>query len=583
MYKMKTISGHYGSVYNLDHNNRTFTPNNCVQNRLSRNYYPVVSGGEIPFAFPDMRFTDEMWSEYHRLVTAYWQDRERIKEEEYELLIRRLRKLQQFRPYWCLEHGGVFGVTICLLFLPLMIATEIAYERRYDAAIEAWESFNNEQFVRDMVFMADKNSLRDALRNYDLQTGTDVLRRMDTTVEDMARLAEDFVIASDKYVFPMVTAPRFATIEEIYDKLYEPSFRAFQEKQRPCRRYEDTYLQYIREQERKEIQKKAQNKNCRNRKMTEAFEIVFGIGDMDNTGYDAALNDAILSEGLLKDFCDHLLQQRNMCFVTTKELETPGWKPPFSNGLLVLNLSMHGDEATPGVHLTCIPYSRNCKRGPAVQPSVSRAFTGMGYSSTWKEVLDENGKPIPKRDRKGEIIHNKDGSVRYKKEPDGQGVLDWIEDQKRWLHGEMMRRYDWDREYKGAHPRGNLSIPDYKVARAEERRREIERKTKMLMQCVIERIGEQIERLDESVDKVWENAGDLEMVIRYLNTCSSAERNQIIEYARERLDNLPQQESERAKRTLDELIRHTQSGTNKNKGEQKNTQQGVNFQRTHTD
>ena len=244
--------------------------------------------------------------------------------------------------------------TICLL--PLIIANEITYERRYDEAIEVWEYFRQEQFARDMMFLVQKNSLWDALRSYDLQSGTNKLRMLDNTVKDMARLAGNLVNASDKIVIPPAGKLRFATLEEIYDKLYESSFRAFQDKQRPCRRYEGTYLQYIREQERKEIRKKAQNKNSRNRKMTEAFEIVFGIGDMDNTGYDAAWNDAMKSEELLKDFCDQLLQQRNMCFVTTKELETPGWKPPFHNGLIILNLAMHGDEATPGIHLTCIPY-----------------------------------------------------------------------------------------------------------------------------------------------------------------------------------------------------------------------------------
>ena len=334
----------------------------------------------------------------------------------------------------------------------------------------------------------------------------------------------------------------------------DPTFQAFQAKQRPCRRYEGTYLQYIREQERKEIQKKSQNKNNRNRKMTEAFEIVFGIGDMDNTGYDAAWNDAMKSEELLKDFCDHLLQQKNICFVTTEELARPNWQPPFRNGLILLNLSMHGDEATPGIHMTCIPNSRNCKRGPAVQPSVSRAFTGRGYPSTWKDVLDENGDPVPKLDRNGEVIHNKDGSVRYKKEPDGQGVLDWIEDQKRWLQKEMSQRYDWSREYKGAHLRGNLFTPDYKVARAEERRLEIEKRINTMITYVRQHLDSQIERLDESVDKVWESAGDMEIVIRFLNTCPPAERKRMIEYAQKRLDYLPQQERECAKQTLDEMI-----------------------------
>ena len=68
MIKMKTISGHYGSVYNLDHNNRLFVPNNCVTERLNRNYYPVTSGGEVPFNLPNMRFEAEMWDEYESIT-----------------------------------------------------------------------------------------------------------------------------------------------------------------------------------------------------------------------------------------------------------------------------------------------------------------------------------------------------------------------------------------------------------------------------------------------------------------------------------------------------------------------------------
>lgn len=561
MIKVKTISGHYGSVYNLDHNNRTFIPNNCVQDRLERNYYPVVAGGEIPFALPDIRFTDEMWAEYHRLIAAFWRDREKIKAEEYELLMQRLRELQQHRPYWRLSHGGVLGITICLLFLPLMFAAEAAYEHRRDELIDAWESFNNEQFVRDMMFIAEKNSLRNALRSYDLQEGTKMLNMLDSTVKDMANLAGDLINASSKYVMPSTEKTKYATLEEIYAKLYEPSFRAFQDNQRPCRRYDGTYLAYIREQERKEVQKKTQNKNSRNRKMTEAFEIVFGIGDMDNTGYDAVWNDALESEALLKNFCDYLLQQKNICFVTTKELERPGWQPPFNNGLLVLNLAMHGDEATPGVHLTCIPYSRNCKRGPAVQPSVSRAFTGMGYPSTWKEVLDENGNLVPKKDRNGEIIRNKDGSIRYKKEPDGKGVLDWIEDQKQWLQKEMLKRYEWEREYKGSHPRGNLAIPDYKAARAEERRRVIEQQIDSMMTNVIQHIDEQINRLDEAVDHVWQDTHEWNNIIRYLKTCSEDEYEALYKRAREYLDCLPIKVKEQVLQSLDSLIENANKVT----------------------
>ena len=135
---MKTISGHYGSVFHLDHNNRSFIPNNCTQERLPRNYYLIIAGGEVSFTLPDLRFDDELWAEYRRLLAVFWRDREQVKAEEYELLMRRLRELQQYRPYWNVEDTGIFGLAIGLLFLPLIIANEIAYELRYNEAIEAY-------------------------------------------------------------------------------------------------------------------------------------------------------------------------------------------------------------------------------------------------------------------------------------------------------------------------------------------------------------------------------------------------------------------------------------------------------------
>ena len=95
---MKTISGHYGSVFSLDHNNRNFIPNNCNLERLDRNYYPVIAGGDIPFALPDLRFEDEMWAEYHRLLEVYWKDRVKVKAEEYEHLITTYIKCNEKRP-----------------------------------------------------------------------------------------------------------------------------------------------------------------------------------------------------------------------------------------------------------------------------------------------------------------------------------------------------------------------------------------------------------------------------------------------------------------------------------------------------
>lgn len=421
---------------------------------------------------------------------------------------------------------------------------QLYLNRRMQQLKDDWEEYKEQQWLQDMDFRAMQANLRGTLLARDRANGTQYLHELDTIVMEMASSANDYLVTARELSFDPKPMPRYATLEEIYDKLYEPSFRAFQDKQRPCRRYNGTYLQKIREERHDATKIKQQTRNAKIRKIAEAIEIVFGIGDMDNTGYINALEDAYKSELLLKDYCDHLMQSEHICFVTTKDLETPGWQPPFKNGLIVLNLTVHCDEATPGIHLTCIPYSRGCKRGPEVQAALGRAMAGMGYPSTWKDALDEHGERIPKRDKTGKVIHNADGTVRYKQEPDRQGIIDWIEDQKRWIQNEMERRYGWQRECKGSHPRGNLSTPDYQVARAKERLRESVR----ILQAEEERYTQHIygitEILSTEVDKFLDNRRVLDIINRYVRLCSDEEYEIIREKAIGYFEELPNKENQ---------------------------------------
>ena len=282
----------------------------------------------------------------------------------------------------------------------------------------------------------------------------------------------------------------------------------------------------------------------KSRKTAEAIEIVFTIGDKDNTGYVKSFADAKRAEEILRDYCDHLLTQPNLCTITTKELNDPNWQPPFKNGLILLNLTLHADEATPGIHLTCIPYSRGCKRGPSVQASLGRALVGMGYPSTWKDSIDEHGERIPKTNKKGDIIYNQDGSIRYKQEPDKQGIVDWIEDQKQWIQTEMKKRYDWDREYKGSHPRGNLSTPDYQAARAKERLEEYEHLLSQSLYNYQSRVETLTTQLDAVVDKQWLAATNQDIIERYLQVCTDAEYDALVDTAAQYIDKLAHLEHE---------------------------------------
>lgn len=557
--KYKTISGHYDTVYSLEHNNRKFIPQNVDYRRIARNYNCIEAGGETHLDLEDPRCLAEFWERYRELADLYWKDRAIVRAREYERYKENIRYLRQLSYRLCHCPADPVGLFVFLLCLPLILPCELYLNRKMQQLKDDWEVYKEQQWIQDMDFRATQANLRGTLLEKDRENGTQYLRELDTIVREMASSANDYLVTARELSFDPKPMPRYATLEEIYDKLYEPSFRAFQDKQRLCRRYNGTYLQKIREERHDAANTKQQTRNAKIRKIAEAIEIVFGIGDMDNTGYINALEDAYKSELLLKDYCDHLMQSEHICFVTTKDLETPGWQPPFKNGLIVLNLTVHCDEATPGIHLTCIPYSRGCKRGPEVQAALGRAMAGMGYPSTWKDALDEHGERIPKRDKTGKVIHNADGTVRYKQEPDRQGIIDWIEDQKKWIQSEMERRYGWQREYKGSHPRGNLSTPDYQAARAKERAETILQNTNQQLQNYTKRISELTRMLDTGIDELFQNDKMLDFVVRYLKICPQERFEEFLREAETYFDSLAAEEQKKAKRTLQKIIEEAQS------------------------
>lgn len=193
-----------------------------------------------------------------------------------------------------------------------------------------------------------------------------------------------------------------------------------------------------------------------------------------------------------------------------------------------------------------------------MQASMGRAFTGMGYLSTWKDSLDEKGERIPKRNKNKEIIYNQDGSIRYKQEPDKQGIIDWIEDQKQWIQKEMKKRYDWDREYKGSHPRGNLSTPDYQVARAKERQEEYQSLLNESLAKYDERIYELTLKLDDAVEQQWKNATSKHIIENYLSVCVDEEYEAILHRASTYLDQLAYTEQAKHRNKLTTKIQEAE-------------------------
>lgn len=181
-------------------------------------------------------------------------------------------------------------------------------------------------------------------------------------------------------------------------------------------------------------------------------------------------------------------------------------------------------------------------------------MTGMGYPSTWKDALDKNGERMPKRDRTGKVIHNADGTVRYKQEPDGQGIIDWIEEQKKWIQNEMERRYGWKREYKGSHPRGNLSTPDYQAAQAKERTQEIQQVLEDEIKNYSKRIYGITDTLHTEVDDLLDNGRVLDIINRYMRICPDKTYTKIREEAIVYFEKLPAKEERKVFESLRKKI-----------------------------
>ena len=108
-----------------------------------------------------------------------------------------------------------------------------------------------------------------------------------------------------------------------------------------------------------------------------------------------------------------------------------------------------------------------------------------------------------KHNKAEDIIYNKDGTIRYQQEPDKQGIRDWIEAQKRWIQKERKKRYNWNREYKGSHPRDSLSTPDYRAARAQERAKEFEIQINSALDAYQKRVYALSVKLDNCVERQW--------------------------------------------------------------------------------
>lgn len=248
-------------------------------------------------------------------------------------------------------------------------------------------------------------------------------------------------------------------VQETYEKLFEESYQKWRAKEIVKSRGDrcpSTYYEKIAQDKQKHL----------------LYEVIWQIGDMDDTGYQTEYLDASRAEEILIDFAEHIMTEvPNVSYLTEERLLDPDWKPPFEVGIIIQNLALNGDESTPHLHMAFIPYAGNCKRGQDVQNAFSQTFARMGYKTEMKQAVDENTNGIGidnlvwQDTPQGKVPQMK--KVEY-------GAVGWIEEQKDWIAEEMEKRYGWKRYFKGKNARGDLLLSDYRRERAAEKARDAE-------------------------------------------------------------------------------------------------------------
>lgn len=209
--------------------------------------------------------------------------------------------------------------------------------------------------------------------------------------------------------------------------------------------------------------------------------------------------DASKAQDLLDEFAKYLLELPEVCVVTEKELNDPNWEPPFEAGLIVHHMVYHGDENSPHIHMTYIPYTTNLSTGAPVQNAFAQTFKDVGYPTTMKQAVTETGELVWQKDE--------DGNMKPQMKRDRYGGADGVETQKAVLQAMMLNEFGWERFYKGSNSRGNLTLSDYRREKAAEMAKEEERKLEDIKdkvaigQATIQEQVEQMEAILESLDK----------------------------------------------------------------------------------
>ena len=271
------------------------------------------------------------------------------------------------------------------------------------------------------------------------------------------------------------------TLEQAYEKLFQESYEKWLEKERRKSRAKNappTYYEKIEQDKKKHL----------------SYEVIWQIGDMDDTGYDTNPEDAKIAEDILWNFAMRLMfDLPNVTFISKNKIEDPDWKPPFDAGIIITNFALNGDESTPHLHMTFVPYSNHCSRGQQTQNALSQTFARMRYKTTMKHAVDKNNELVWQNTPEGK----KPQMVR-----DAFGAIEWIEEQKEWIAEQIEKRMDCQRLFKGKNERGDLQLSDYRRERAAEKALEAElelQRTQKVLEAAKVQTAEELEKLDNQI------------------------------------------------------------------------------------
>lgn len=270
------------------------------------------------------------------------------------------------------------------------------------------------------------------------------------------------------------------TLQQVYEKLFAKPYKEWRDreiKKGRGKRFPPTYYEKIEQDKQKHL----------------CCEIIWQIGDMRDTGFIYTPDDAHRAQDLLDEFAKYLLELPEICVVTQKELEDPNWKPPFEAGLIVYHMVYYGDENSPHIHMTYIPYTTNSSKGAPIQNVFAQTFKNLGFPTTMRQAVTETGDLVWQKDE--------DGNPKPQMKRDRYGGADWVETQKAVLQDMMLREFGWERFYKGSNPRGNLLLSDYRREKAAEMAKEEERKLENIKDKVVTGQAKQMEAMLESLDK----------------------------------------------------------------------------------